>query len=111
MPLHKRILVSHLKCEGRRLTHVFPLVGSIRVSPGFILPLFSASSIIRNAMRSLTLPPAFMYSSFAYTVASIPRDCGILFNRTMGVLPMISVTEFLTPLATGGGGVMIEFPQ
>ena len=78
---------------------MFPLVGSINVSPGLILPLRSASSIIRKAMRSLTLPPALKYSSFAYTVASIPRLRGILFSLTMGVFPICWV---MVSISTGG---------
>lgn len=79
------------------MTYVFPLVGSIKVSPGLILPLFSASSIILRAIRSLTLPPALKSSTFAYTLALIPRDWGILFSRTSGVWP-ISLVASTTPI-------------
>jgi hypothetical protein len=41
---------------------VFPEVGSMRTYPGLILPAFSASSTIRNPMRSFTLPPALKNS-------------------------------------------------
>ena len=44
---------------------VLPDVASIRVSPGLILPLFSAQSIISNAMRSFTDPPGLNNSNFA----------------------------------------------
>ena len=44
---------------------VFPLVGSINVSPGLIRPDFSASSIIRLPIRSLTEPPALKNSHLA----------------------------------------------
>ena len=44
-------------------TPVLPEVGSmIVVTPGVIFPAFSASSIIRRAIRSLTLPPALKNS-------------------------------------------------
>ena len=44
---------------------VFPEVASIRVSPGLILPSFSAHSTISRAIRSLTDPPGLNNSSFA----------------------------------------------
>jgi hypothetical protein len=44
---------------------VLPLVGSIIVAPGLSSPLLSASSIIANAMRSLTLPPGLADSNLA----------------------------------------------
>ena len=44
---------------------VFPEVGSMSVAPGFSLPSFSASSTIRSAIRSFTLPPALKYSHLA----------------------------------------------
>lgn len=88
-------------------SHVFPLVGSIKVSPGLILPNLSASSIIRSAIRSLTLPPALKNSSFAYTAASIPRLWGIRLSLTIGELPICSVMASMT---TGGifGMVMVD---
>src|ERR1044072_3361961 len=82
---------------------VLPDVGSIRVSPGFILPLFSASSIIRRAILSFTLPPALKYSHFARTVHSRPRDCGILLSLTRGVLPICSVIVDRMPWLNGRG--------
>lgn len=88
------------------MTYVLPLVGSIKVSPGLMRPDRSASSIMRRAIRSLTLPPALKYSSFAYTVALIPRLCGNLFNLTRGVLPMCWV---IASRATGGmAGVVLD---
>lgn len=44
---------------------VFPDVGSMRVSPGLILPERSASSIILRPIRSFTEPPALKNSHFA----------------------------------------------
>lgn len=44
---------------------VFPEVGSMSVSPGFIIPARSASSTILRPMRSFTLPPGLKYSHFA----------------------------------------------
>ena len=44
---------------------VLPLVGSMRVAPGLIMPCFSASTIMLRQMRSLTLPPGLRASSFA----------------------------------------------
>ena len=42
---------------------VLPEVGSMRTeTPGVISPFFSASSTIRNAIRSLILPPALKNS-------------------------------------------------
>lgn len=35
-------------------------------------------------------------------MASIPRDCGILFNLTSGVLPICSVTVARMPVLNGG---------
>ncbi len=67
---------------------VFPLVGSTMVPPGFRRPTFSAASIIATPIRSLTLPPGFMYSSFARTVAGMPSVT--LFSLTRGVWPMVS---------------------
>src|SRR5262245_35860436 len=74
---------------------VLPLVGSISVTPGLILPSRSAASIIAFAMRSLTLHSGFMFSSLARTVATHPsvtfRSC------TSGVFPMHCVMSFLIP--------------
>jgi hypothetical protein len=54
------------------------------------MPAFSASSTMRSAMRSFTLPPGFRYSTLARTVAEIPA---VTFRkRTSGVLPINSTT-------------------
>lgn len=52
---------------------VFPEVGSIRTSPGLILPAFSASSTIRAPIRSLTLPPALKNSHFATIITKVQK--------------------------------------
>ena len=64
---------------------MLPDVGSMIVPPGFKAPDFSASSTILTAMRSLTLPPGFMYSILAATVADPAGTT--LVNFTSGVLP------------------------
>src|SRR5262245_3193461 len=74
---------------------VLPLVGSISVTPGLILPSRSAASIIDLAMRSLTLHNGFMFSSLARTVATHPSVT--LRSCTSGVLPMHVVMSFLIP--------------
>ena len=50
---------------------VLPDVPSMIVPPGFSCPAFSASSIIRTAIRSLIELPGLKVSTFASTVASI----------------------------------------
>jgi len=67
-----------------------PLVGSTIVPPGWSRPDFSASSTIRSAIRSLTLPPGLKYSTLASTVAEMPSVT--LRRRTSGVLPINSTT-------------------
>jgi hypothetical protein len=69
---------------------VLPLVGSTIVPPGRSRPVFSASSTMRSAMRSLTLPPGLKYSTLARIVASMPALT--LRSRTSGVLPISSTT-------------------
>ena len=71
---------------------VLPLVGSIRVAPGFSMPCFSASSIMLEHIRSLTLPPGFRDSSLANMTASNPWVS--LLSRIRGVLPIVSNTLF-----------------
>ena len=66
---------------------VFPEVGSIRVSPGLILPSDSASSTIFQPIRSLIDPPGLKNSHFAYSLHSNSEP--ILFNFTVGVLPIV----------------------
>jgi len=71
-------------------TPVLPLVGSTMVPPGPSRPAFSASSTMRSAMRSFTLPPGLKYSTLASTVADSPAVT--LRSRTSGVLPINSTT-------------------
>ena len=67
---------------------MLPEVGSTIVPPGFSFPSRSAASIIVIAIRSLTEPPGFRYSSFASSVAA---PSGTTFcSRTSGVLPTSS---------------------
>jgi len=65
---------------------VFPEVGSINVSPGLILPDFSAFSIILRPILSFTDPPAFKNSHFAYKLqfSSLPTE----LSFTVGVCPI-----------------------
>ena len=67
---------------------VLPDVGSIRVSPGFILPSLSATSIICFPILSLIEPPGLKNSHLAYSSQSnlLPT----LFNFTIGVSPTVS---------------------
>src|SRR5690348_8481840 len=67
---------------------VLPDVPSTIVPPGLIFPCFSAASSIVMPIRSFTLPPGFIYSSFASTVARTPRTTRL--SLTSGVLPMTS---------------------
>lgn len=60
----KNIFLEFYKIFKLKLP-VFPDVGSISVSPGFSLPSFSASSIIRSPIRSFTEPPALKNSHLA----------------------------------------------
>ena len=69
---------------------MLPLVGSTIVPPGCSWPVFSASSTMRSAIRSFTLPPGLKYSTFANTIAEAPSVT--LRRRTSGVLPMVSTT-------------------
>ena len=65
---------------------VFPLVGSMMVvRPGWIHPDFSAASIMRRAMRSLTLPPAEKNSHFARRLHCKPSSAAILDSEIKGV--------------------------
>src|SRR5215211_5902669 len=67
---------------------VLPLDGSTRVAPGASLPVFSASSTIALAMRSLTLPVGFWPSSLAHR--RTPGRGDSRGSPTRGVLPMAS---------------------
>jgi hypothetical protein len=59
------------------------------VPPGSRSPCFSASSIIRTAIRSLSELPGLKVSSFARTVpGTTPRV--MLLIRTRGVCPIVS---------------------
>ena len=49
--------------------------------PGFKLPSFSAASIIPTAIRSFTLPPGFLDSIFAKTLASLSETSFDSFTR------------------------------
>ena len=69
---------------------MFPLVGSTIVPPGRSFPSRSAASIMRIPMRSFTLPPGFMYSSLASSVA--PSSRPTRWRRTSGVFPTRSRT-------------------
>src|SRR5580765_3983384 len=66
---------------------VLPEVGSMIVTPGFNLPLRSASSIIDSPMRSLIDPPGFARSDFIQTLCVVPNR---RLMRMCGVLPMVS---------------------
>src|SRR5688572_23664427 len=68
---------------------VLPDVPSMIVPPGFSSPAFSASSIIRTAIRSLIELPGLKVSTLANTVASM-TPLVIELMRTIGVLPMAS---------------------
>ena len=67
---------------------VFPLVPSITVPPGLIKPSASASSIICNAILSLTEFPGLVVSTLASTNALMSLVSR--FNFTKGVLPIVS---------------------
>ncbi|MPM57439.1 hypothetical protein SDC9_104261 [bioreactor metagenome] len=51
---------------------VLPLVGSMIVTPGFKIPLASASSIMAKAIRSFTQPTGLKLSSFTTNLAFRP---------------------------------------
>lgn len=72
---------------------MFPLVASIRMSPGLSLPSCSAFSTIALATRSFTEPPALWNSSLARTSALMPSDCGRVLRRTIGVCSMRWMAE------------------
>src|SRR6266568_7434930 len=67
---------------------VLPEVASMSVSPGLIVPRFSASTTIDSAGRSLTDPAGLLPSSFASRTLEVcpGRRC----SRTSGVLPTVS---------------------
>ena len=59
-------------------------------------PLFSASSIIDLAARSLTLPAGFKYSSFTSTLAERPSSFSRFSTSIRGVFPINSVMFLYT---------------
>src|SRR4051794_30371809 len=65
---------------------VLPEVGSMMVPPGLSFPVFSASSTIESAMRSLIEPPGFARSLFTHTSLEPKRR----LRRITGVLPMVA---------------------
>ena len=81
---------------------VLPLVGSMSVSPGRILPELIASSTILTPILSLTEPPGLRNSHLASTVAWMPSPRGIELSRTKGVFP----TAWRMLSKTIGGGAM-----
>ena len=72
---------------------VFPEVGSIKVSPCFSRPDFSASSTMRFPIRSLTDPPALKNSHLATISHLTSLAVVILLIRTIGVSPITSKME------------------
>src|SRR5215204_1691911 len=81
---------------------VLPLDGSTRVAPGASLPVFSASSTIALAMRSLTLPVGFWPSSLAHR--RTPGRGDSRGSPTRGVLPMASARSSWRTLTSGDRG-------
>ena len=67
---------------------VLPDVGSMIVPPSSSRPLATASSIIDRAARSFMEPAGLPFSILTYTC--VPGGV-ILFRRTRGVSPMVSV--------------------
>ena len=70
---------------------VLPLVGSMSTVSLLIFPLFRASSIIANPIRSLTLESGLKNSSFRRISAWTPWAAAVRFSRTSGVWPIVSV--------------------
>src|SRR5258708_696115 len=66
---------------------VLPEVGSTMVPPGLSLPLFSASSTIPSAMRSLIEPPGLARSDFIQTFCPAPNS---RLMRMCGVFPIVA---------------------
>src|SRR5690349_16562409 len=75
---------------------VFPLVGSIRVSPGLISPRSWARRIIDSAGRSFTDPAGLLPSSFARMTFVVSP--GKRFSCTSGVFPTKSSRVFIAQL-------------
>ena len=75
---------------------VLPDVGSIIVAPGLSFPLSSASSIIFNAILSLTLPAGLKYSNLAKILASVMFSFASNFlTSNKGVFPISSAALVL----------------
>ncbi len=74
-------------------TPVLPEVGSTITPPGRSLPSRSARSIMRSAMRSLTEPPGFRYSTLTSTFGVFATPSTTDFRRIKGVFPITSVSE------------------
>ena len=66
---------------------VLPEVGSTMVPPGLSAPLFSASSTIASAMRSLMEPPGLARSDLIQTCCFALPNSRLM--RMCGVLPMV----------------------
>ena len=85
---------------------VLPLVGSTIVPPGRSDPSRSAARIISSAGRSFDEPPGFVVSIF---MASTQGSCStsiIRRRRTIGVLPISSVTESAISVPSRRGSAM-----
>src|SRR5436309_1294123 len=75
------------------------------VEPGRSFPSRSAASIILTAIRSLTEPPGFRYSTFASTsgrTPSVTRD-----SLSSGVFPTSSISEFTYSTGQTLGAVVV----
>src|SRR6202034_3258023 len=77
-------------------TPVLPEVGSTITPPGLSLPARSAVSTMRSAIRSLTEPPGFRYSTFTRTFGVLATPAVTDFSRISGVFPITSVSELCT---------------
>src|SRR5688572_19936169 len=71
---------------------VLPEVASSRILSCVSAPLRSPSAIIRAAGRSLTEPPGFFHSAFAYS-STLRRPASKPDSRISGVFPIKSTTE------------------
>src|SRR5690349_7236566 len=80
---------------------VLPEVGSTILPPGLSLPLFSASSTIASAIRSLIDAPGLTRSCLIQTSAP-PSNRRL--TRTCGVLPIVSrmLAAFILALLSRG---------
>src|SRR5258706_11829870 len=71
---------------------VLPDVASRMIVSRVSAPDFSPSWIIRSAGRSLTDPPGFFHSAFAYS-STLRRPASNVESRIKGVLPIRSMME------------------